>query len=188
MEALRPPRRGKQHECDRPGARLTESLTLTCNGTPVTADEIIGNHGTCIHRFAAAEKFFGLAATEFEEYVDSETLLEKVSIPGGTRLSYVPGSGDPIGGAADTVLVSAGVCRDYARRDAADTAFLDNYDGVIMLKHMRSRRRRRLVAPRLRALPRLAALTAPEDRRGVLIARAGIAGIPIRRTRPTTAR
>ena len=32
----------------------------------------------------------------------------------GTRLNYVPGSSDPIDGAADTLLAGAGVCRDYA--------------------------------------------------------------------------
>ncbi|MCV7298248.1 transglutaminase family protein [Mycobacterium barrassiae] len=137
---------------DHPGAQVTESLTFTCNGKRITPDEIIGEHGTRIHRFAApegtvtasyaatvlgqaepapvrdidlitylrpsryaeADKFFGFAATEFEQYVESETLLEKVSSWVGTRLSYVPGSSDPIDGAADTVLAGEGVCRDYA--------------------------------------------------------------------------
>jgi hypothetical protein len=65
-------------------------------------------------RYAEADKFYGFAATEFGEYVDSTTLLEKVSSWVGTRLHYVPGSSDPIDGAADTVLAGNGVCRDYA--------------------------------------------------------------------------
>ena len=65
-------------------------------------------------RYAEADKFFGFAATEFGELADSSTLLEKVSSWVGTRLSYVPGSSDPIDGAADTLLAGAGVCRDYA--------------------------------------------------------------------------
>ncbi|WP_099022671.1 transglutaminase-like domain-containing protein [Mycolicibacterium palauense] len=65
-------------------------------------------------RYAEADKFFGFAATEFGEYADSATLLEKVSSWVGTRLDYVPGSSDPIDGAADTLLAGAGVCRDYA--------------------------------------------------------------------------
>jgi transglutaminase-like putative cysteine protease len=219
---------------DQPGAHVTESLTFTCNGKAVTPDEIIGQHGNRIHRFAApegtvtasyqatilgqadpapvrdidlityswpsryaeADKFFGFAATEFEEYVDSTTLLEKVSSWVGTRLNYVPGSSDPIDGAVDTLLAGSGVCRDYAHlvvallravnvparlvavyapgcdpmdfhavaeayvdgawrvvdatclsprqsmvriatgRDAADTAFLDNFKGAITLKNM----------------------------------------------------
>jgi transglutaminase-like putative cysteine protease len=65
-------------------------------------------------RYAEADKFFGFAATEFGSYLDSATLLEKVSLWVGTRLNYVPGSSDPIDGAADTLLAGAGVCRDFA--------------------------------------------------------------------------
>lgn len=65
-------------------------------------------------RYAEADKFFGFAATEFGAYADRVTLLEKVSSWVGTRLSYVPGSSDPIDGAADTLLAGSGVCRDYA--------------------------------------------------------------------------
>jgi transglutaminase-like putative cysteine protease len=65
-------------------------------------------------RYAEADKFFGFAATEFEKYTTSATLLERVSSWVGTRLDYVPGSSDPIDGAADTLLAGAGVCRDYA--------------------------------------------------------------------------
>jgi transglutaminase-like putative cysteine protease len=65
-------------------------------------------------RYAEADKFFGFAATEFGNYIDSTTLLEKVSSWVGTRLNYVPGSSDPIDGAADTLLAGEGVCRDFA--------------------------------------------------------------------------
>jgi transglutaminase-like putative cysteine protease len=65
-------------------------------------------------RYAEADKFYGFAATEFGAYADSATLLEKVSSWVGTRLSYVPGSSDPIDGAVDTLLAGNGVCRDYA--------------------------------------------------------------------------
>ncbi len=65
-------------------------------------------------RYAESDKFFGFAATEFGPFADSATLLEKVSSWVGARLDYVPGSSDPIDGAADTLLASAGVCRDYA--------------------------------------------------------------------------
>lgn len=65
-------------------------------------------------RYAEADKFYGFAATEFGGYVDSTTLLERVSLWVGTRLNYVPGSSDPIDGAVETMLAGAGVCRDYA--------------------------------------------------------------------------
>jgi transglutaminase-like putative cysteine protease len=147
-------------------------------------------------RYAEADKFYGFAATEFGNYVESATVLEKVSSWVGTRLNYVPGSSDPIDGAVDTLLAGAGVCRDYAHlvvallravnvparlvsvyapgcepmdfhavaeafvdgqwrvvdatllaprqtlvrittgRDAADTAFLDNHKGAIILNKM----------------------------------------------------
>jgi transglutaminase-like putative cysteine protease len=64
-------------------------------------------------RYAEADKFFGFAATEFGHYAPVE-LLEKVPAWVGSRLDYVPGSSDPIDGAADTLLAGAGVCRDYA--------------------------------------------------------------------------
>lgn len=54
------------------------------------------------------------AATDFGEYVDSTTLPEKVSSWVATRLNYVPVSSDLIGGAVDTPLAGAGVCRDFA--------------------------------------------------------------------------
>jgi transglutaminase-like putative cysteine protease len=65
-------------------------------------------------RYAEADKFYGFAATEFGEYIDSATLLEKVSSWVGHRLNYVTGSSDPIDGAVDTLLAGAGVCRDFA--------------------------------------------------------------------------
>jgi transglutaminase-like putative cysteine protease len=65
-------------------------------------------------RYAEADKFYGFAATEFGSYIDSATLLEKVSSWVGHRLNYVPGSSDPIDGAVDTLLAGAGVCRDFA--------------------------------------------------------------------------
>lgn len=65
-------------------------------------------------RYAEADKFYGFAATEFGNYLESETLLEHVASWVGSRLNYVPGSSDPIDGAVDTLLAGEGVCRDFA--------------------------------------------------------------------------
>jgi transglutaminase-like putative cysteine protease len=65
-------------------------------------------------RYAEADKLYGFAGREFGSYVDSTTLLERVSLWVGTRLNYVPGSSDPIDGAVETLLAGAGVCRDFA--------------------------------------------------------------------------
>jgi hypothetical protein len=55
--------------------------------------------------------------------------LEKVSSWVGRRLKYVPGSSDPIDGAADTLLAGEGVCRDYAHLVVA----FDNHGGAVTL-------------------------------------------------------
>ncbi len=135
-----------------PGAELTESLVFELGGKKVEPLEIIGTHGTRIHKFPCAagnlqvhyeatligqsptapasdydlalylrpsryaecDKFYGFAATEFGNVDPHAELLAKVSSWVGARISYVPGSSDPIDGAADTLLSGAGVCRDYA--------------------------------------------------------------------------
>ncbi len=131
-----------------PGAEVTEELSFTLNGNTVEPIELVGQHGTRIHKFEAgkgtvlanysatiigqadpapvteidlstylrpsryaeADKFYGFAATEFGSDAKSTALLEKVSSWVGTRLQYVPGSSDPIDGAADTVLAGTGGC------------------------------------------------------------------------------
>lgn len=145
-------------------------------------------------RYAECDKFYGFVAGQFDLSRSIEQKIDDVSQFVGSRLSYVPGSSDPIDGATDTLLAGAGVCRDYAHlvvallramhiparvvavyapgcdpmdfhavaeaivdgkwvvavdptwlaprqslvriatgRDAADTAFLDNHDGGIIL-------------------------------------------------------
>jgi transglutaminase-like putative cysteine protease len=104
------------HKFDAGVGNLKASYTATIIGQtdPAPVSEIDLSTYLRPSRYAEADKFFGFAATEFGQYADSETILEKVSSWVGTRLSYVPGSSDPIDGAADTVLAGAGVCRDYA--------------------------------------------------------------------------
>ncbi|MGV0740981.1 transglutaminase-like domain-containing protein [Mycolicibacterium sp. XJ870] len=104
------------HKLDATEGRLSVDYTATVIGrtdpAPVTEYDL--SMYLRPSRYAESDKFFGFAATEFGSYTDSATLLEKVSKWVGTRLSYVPGSSDPIDGAVDTMLAGAGVCRDYA--------------------------------------------------------------------------
>lgn len=104
------------HIFDAPVGNLKVSYAATVIGQtdPAPVDDVDLSTYLRPSRYAEADKFYGFAATEFGQYADSETLLEKVSSWVGTRLSYVPGSSDPIDGAADTLLAGAGVCRDYA--------------------------------------------------------------------------
>jgi hypothetical protein len=90
------------------------SATIIGRSDPAPVTEIDLSTYLRPSRYAEADKFFGFAAHEFGQYVDSATLLAQVSSWVGTRLHYVPGSSDPIDGAADTLLAGAGVCRDYA--------------------------------------------------------------------------
>jgi transglutaminase-like putative cysteine protease len=104
------------HKLDVPVGNLKVAYEATITGrtdpAPVTEYDL----STYLRpsRYAEADKFYGFAATEFGNYLDSETLLEKVSLWVGARLNYVPGSSDPIDGAVDTLLAGAGVCRDFA--------------------------------------------------------------------------
>ena len=104
------------HKLDAPVGNLTVDYAATIVGqtdpAPVTEYDL--SMYLRPSRYAEADKFYGFAATEFGNYIDSTTLLEKVSLWVGTRLNYVPGSSDPIDGAVDTLLAGAGVCRDYA--------------------------------------------------------------------------
>jgi len=99
---------------DEGAVRLSYSATVAGEAEPAPIRDIDLITYLRPSRYAEADKFFGFAATEFAQYADSATLLERVSSWVGTRLAYVPGSSDPIDGAADTLLAGAGVCRDYA--------------------------------------------------------------------------
>lgn len=94
--------------------QVTYEATVTGRADPIAVKDLDVSTYLRPSRYAEADKFFGFAATEFGQYTNSVTLLEKVSSWVGTRLKYVPGSSDPIDGATDTLLAGAGVCRDYA--------------------------------------------------------------------------
>lgn len=101
-------------QVDKGNLSLSYSATVVGQAEPAPVRDIDLITYLRPSRYAEADKFFGFAATEFEQYGTSLTLLEKVSSWVGTRLKYVPGSSDPIDGATDTLLAGAGVCRDYA--------------------------------------------------------------------------
>jgi transglutaminase-like putative cysteine protease len=104
------------HKMETPVGNLKVAYSATVIGQ--TAPAPVTDYDLSMYlrpsRYAEADKFYGFAATEFGSYADSATLLEKVSSWVGGRLSYVPGSSDPIDGAVDTLLAGAGVCRDFA--------------------------------------------------------------------------
>ncbi|MDL9936900.1 transglutaminase family protein [Gordonia sp. ABSL1-1] len=135
-----------------PGIEIDEHLSITLDGTELTPEEIIDEHGARIHRlqltggvldidyaaavtapahplpvedtdrsvylrpsrYAESDKFFGFVNGQFDQSSPDEKLLAEVVDFVERRLRYLPGSSDPIDGAADTLLAGAGVCRDYA--------------------------------------------------------------------------
>jgi transglutaminase-like putative cysteine protease len=103
------------HKLDVPVGNLKVDYTATIVGQTEPAP--VSDYDLSVYlrpsRYAEADKFYGFAATEFGNYVDSTVLLEKVSSWVGRRLNYVTGSSDPIDGAVDTLLAGAGVCRDF---------------------------------------------------------------------------
>ena len=101
-------------QADKGALALSYAATVVGQADPAPVDDIDLITYLRPSRYAEADKFFGFAATEFQQYGATITLLERVSSWVGTRLNYVPGSSDPIDGAADTLLAGEGVCRDYA--------------------------------------------------------------------------
>lgn len=104
------------HKFDAPvgNLRVSYRATLIGQADPAPVCELDLSTYLRPSRYAEADKFFGFAATEFGSIAESVKLLAEVPSWVGARLRYVPGSSDPIDGAADTLLAGSGVCRDYA--------------------------------------------------------------------------
>jgi transglutaminase-like putative cysteine protease len=104
------------HKFEAPVGYLTVDYAATIVGRTDPAP--VTEHDLSVYlrpsRYAEADKLYGFAGTEFGNFADSTTLLERVSLWVGTRVNYVPGSSDPIDGAVETMLSGAGVCRDFA--------------------------------------------------------------------------
>ncbi|NDK31989.1 transglutaminase-like domain-containing protein [Nesterenkonia haasae] len=187
---------GRIHRLQVGPGRLTVQYRARIEGQaePLKAQEYDRSRFLRPSRYAECDKFYGFVAGQFDLSRSIEQKIMDVSDFVAARLSYVPGSSDPIDGATDTLLAGAGVCRDYAHlvvallramhiparlvavyapgcdpmdfhavaeaivdgewvavdptwlaprqslvriatgRDAADTAFLDNHDGGIILE------------------------------------------------------
>lgn len=104
------------HTFDAPigNLRVHYSATIVGRTDPAPVSEYDKTLYLRPSRYVEADRLYGFAATEFGQYSDAATLVEKVSYWVGYRLNYVPGSSDPIDGAVDTLLAGRGVCRDYA--------------------------------------------------------------------------
>ncbi|GAB3129746.1 transglutaminase family protein [Tsukamurella serpentis] len=65
-------------------------------------------------RYADVDRFFGFAGQQFAGITDDTDKALAVRDFVAGRLDYVPGASRSLDGASDTLLASAGVCRDYA--------------------------------------------------------------------------
>ena len=72
-------------EVDQGTVKLSYSATVAGEAEPAPVRDIDVITYLRPSRYAEADKFFGFAATEFGQYTDSATLLEKVAAWVGTR-------------------------------------------------------------------------------------------------------
>jgi hypothetical protein len=106
---------GRLHVCTAPRGRLVLSYAADVSGpaapaTVDTVDDIVYRRPS---RYAESDELGPTAWAEFSS-LDGKDLLDAVSSWVGTQLYYVGGSSRPTDGAAQTLLLRQGVCRDFA--------------------------------------------------------------------------
>ncbi|TWS21132.1 transglutaminase family protein [Tsukamurella asaccharolytica] len=65
-------------------------------------------------RYCEVDRFYGFAAKQFADVTGDAHRAVAVREFVASRLDYLPGASRSVDGASDTLLASAGVCRDYA--------------------------------------------------------------------------
>src|SRR3954447_24004418 len=115
VEELRVDDGGRLHLCSAPpgSLRLTYSAEVTGTAAPAKVDpveEIVYRRPS---RYAESDELGPTAWAEFSS-LEGKDLLDAVSTWVGTQLYYVSGSSRPTDGAAQTLLLRQGVCRDFA--------------------------------------------------------------------------
>lgn len=98
---------------DKGTVTLSYAATVAGQADPAPVSDIDAITYLRPSRYAEADKF-SASPPRSSGSTARRSRCSKVSSWVGTRLDYVPGTSDPIDGAADTLLAGAGVCRDYA--------------------------------------------------------------------------
>jgi transglutaminase-like putative cysteine protease len=106
---------GRLHVCTAPPGRLALSYGAEVSGLAEAAavdpvDDIVYRRPS---RYAESDELGPTAWAEFSS-LEGKELLDAVSSWVGTQLYYVSGSSRPTDGAAQTLLLRQGVCRDFA--------------------------------------------------------------------------
>jgi transglutaminase-like putative cysteine protease len=107
---------GRVHVLDSPAGHLVIDYTATVDGPREVPH---GGESDLLEyrrpsRYCPSDKLLATAAREFVDIGDDAKLVAAVAAWVHDRLTYTSGSSGPTDDAVDTLLLGAGVCRDYA--------------------------------------------------------------------------
>ncbi|MCA4994820.1 transglutaminase family protein [Tsukamurella tyrosinosolvens] len=110
------PHGGRIHRVDAgAGAVLLEYHAQVAGfAAPEPADEYLRSVYLRPSRYCEVDRFYGYAAKQFAGVTGDAQRAVAVREFVASRLDYLPGASRSADGASDTLLASAGVCRDYA--------------------------------------------------------------------------
>lgn len=110
------PHGGRIHRVDAGPGRVLLGYHAQVSGfaAPEPVDEYLRSLYLRPSRYCEVDRFFGFAAKQFSGVASDAQRAVAVREFVASRLDYVPGASRSVDGAADTLLTSAGVCRDYA--------------------------------------------------------------------------
>lgn len=94
--------------------KIDYRATVTGEAEPIAVEPADSSIYLRPSRYAQCDALFGFAKKQFDATAPAAVRLARVVEYVTERLSYIPGSSDPIDGATDTLLSGSGVCRDYA--------------------------------------------------------------------------
>lgn len=121
------PHGGRLWLIDSPPGRCRIDYRADLEGVPPTRPAVLEDELLYLRpsRYCESDRLAGFALREFGGITNPFDLLTGVSSWVGTHLEYVPGSSGPTDGAVDTLLLSKGVCRDFAHLAIALLRALD---------------------------------------------------------------
>ncbi|ADG80222.1 Transglutaminase domain protein OS=Tsukamurella paurometabola (strain ATCC 8368 / DSM / CCUG 35730 / CIP 100753 / JCM 10117 / KCTC 9821 / NBRC 16120 / NCIMB 702349 / NCTC 13040) OX=521096 GN=Tpau_3644 PE=4 SV=1 [Tsukamurella paurometabola] len=100
-------------------AHLEYRADVTGRALPEPHDDYLHSLYLRPSRYAPVDRFFGFAGAQFPDLTTDAEKAIAVREFVAQRLDYLPGVSTPLDGAAETLLASAGVCRDYAHLTVA---------------------------------------------------------------------
>lgn len=110
------PHGGRIHRVDAgPGKVVLEYHAEVAGfAVPERGDDFLRSVYLRPSRYCEVDRFYGFAAKQFADVSGDAQRAVAVREFVASRLDYLPGASRSVDGASDTLLASAGVCRDYA--------------------------------------------------------------------------